>query len=244
LLLDRLDASLRRLPKPEWVWLNPFADAFVPQSDSLATDTLLVLRTLLNLGIGVTLRTRGGLPLARPLVLLARRFPHLLRVEVAFFTSERTLHNLWERGTASLPDRLSLCHALSQAGADVVARIGPIIPMVNDTESSLQSLLRSISAHGVDQVSLSWIKDTPGLRDQIAREVSRSKARVLGGFFEMGQGDGMLSDHIKEPRFNRIARLCQPLGLHLIDCYCCPAGMTHCLQGPKDREARQMTLLS
>ena len=83
-LLDCLDASLRRLPKPEWVWLNPFADAFVPQSDALATDTLLVLRTLMNLGIGVTLRTRGGLPLASPLVLLARRFPQLLRVEVAF----------------------------------------------------------------------------------------------------------------------------------------------------------------
>ena len=244
-VLDELSRMSRR--PPNWVWMNPFADAFVPGAEDLAETTLSLLPALLSRDVGVTLRTRGGLPHARPLVMLGRRFPEQLRVEVAFFTENMALQRQWEHGCASVRDRLDLIQALKRAGVDVVARVGPVVPMVNDDDESIVRLMRVLMAHGVDEVSLSWLADRPGLRPQIAREVSRSKARVLGGFFSMHEGprrDQELPDAIKTTRMDRFKAAAKPLGLELLRCRCSATGNQSCIKGPGGVQKRQLGLFS
>ena len=244
-VLDELNRMSRR--PPAWVWMNPFADAFVPGAEDLADTTLTLMPALLSRDVGVTLRTRGGLPGARALVTLARRFPKHLRIEVAFFTADRPLHRQWEVGAASVRDRLELLQALKRAGVEVVARVGPVVPMVNDAEDQITQLLRTLAAHGVDEVALSWVADRPGLRAQIGREVSASKARVLGGFFSMDGGlrrDQELPDQVKRVRSARFEAAAQPLGLGLLRCRCSHTGSASCVRGPGAIPDRQLGLFS
>ena len=186
-LLGRLTRDLRRHQKRlQWVWLAPASDPFAPSAAAdLAGPALQIAGLVLRHGIGVTLRTRGGLSEAQGLVTLARRHPGLLRVELGFFSEDRQLVARWERGTAPVVGRLALAAALRRAGAEVVARVGPILPLVNDGERALIDLTRSLGRNGIHTLVPQWIEAAPGLVKQVEREVSRSAARMLAGWFTM-----------------------------------------------------------
>ena len=185
-LLGRLTRDVQRFRKRlRWVWLGPEADPFVPSARELAGPALEMAGLLLRHGVGVTVHTRGGLEEARGLITLARRHPGLLRVQIGVFSLDRELVARWERGTAQVASRLGLAAALKRAGAEVVGRVGPIVPLVNDGEAALTDLARTLGRHGMHTVVPAWIQAGPGLVEQVQREVSRSAARMLAGWFSM-----------------------------------------------------------
>lgn len=187
-LLGRLARDLQRFRRRRslrWVWLSPSADPFVPAAPDLAGPALTLATELLREGIGVVVRTRGGLGEARGLLTIARRHPRMLRVEIGAFSADPTMEETWEHGTAPLGSRLRLARSLVESGADVVARVGPILPLVNDGEEDFRRLLRDLARHGIHTVVPEWIEDSLGLVKQVEREVSKSRARMLEGWFRM-----------------------------------------------------------
>jgi DNA repair photolyase len=226
------------------VWLSPASDAFTPVAPlALREATLEALSHLLRRGIGVTLTTRGGHPDGDGLLTLARRFPGLLRVEVAAFSADTAARERWEAGAARLGPRMALAGALQRAGAEVVGRIGPILPFANDSEADLRQLVRLFAAQGVRTVAPEWIADGPGLAAQVEREVSRSQARVLEGWMRQeqparGEPRG-LPLSVRRTRLERLVAVAEPLHVHVVTCACSvPGGAEVCLAGPSGLEGR------
>ena len=235
----------------QWVWLSPRADAFVPAARDLLRPTLACAQQLLEQGVGVVLQTRGGGPASRGLVELARAFPGRIRVDVGFFSSEVKLIRDWESGCAPVGARLALPETLRSAGADVHARVGPMIPLINDEPRPLRRLMRDLARCGVRSVIPYWLEEAPGLVRQIEHEVSRSRGRMVQGWFQMegardGVGPRRIPDHVRRHGIQRLHAAADQAGVSLTICSCASAqGQGACLWGPPAAgEQKQMDLFA
>jgi DNA repair photolyase len=244
-LVDRVRRDLRRFSGQKgWVWFSPWADPFVPSARDLAGPALKVAEELLRSGQGLTLRTRGGLSTAGGLVTLARRHPGRVRVEVGFFATDPQLAATWERGVASVDERVALAQALQSAGAEVIATIGPLIPLVNDSAQALSALGRRLRQAELLTWHPQWIRYAAGLVSQVRREVSRSSARILQGWFHMGRGAGQavpeLPERVRRTILGRLHEVADRYGAQLTVCRCTSSvGRGQCLDGPKGPMDRQ-----
>lgn len=221
-----------------WVWLSPSADAFVPGARDLVAPTLACARVLLEQGLGVLIHTRGGGPSARGLVELAREFPGMMRVDVGFFSSDVKLVRAWEPGCAPVGARLGLLESLAEVGAEVHARIGPIIPLINDEPRPLRRLVSDLARHGVHSLIPQWLEESPGLSRQIEREVSKSRARIVHGWLHMegareGVGPRRVPEHVRRHGITRLHAAADSAGVALVVCRCASnLGTGSCLSAP------------
>jgi DNA repair photolyase len=253
-IVERLGEDLwthRHRRSLRWVWLSPGADPFVPGARDLVEPTLACARTLLEHGLGVVLHTRGGGPAGRPLIALAREFPGMLRVDVGFFSPDVKLVRTWEAGCAPVGARLGFAESLAEAGADVRARIGPIIPLINDEPRPLRRLMRDLARHGVRSALPEWLEDAPGLVRQIEREVSKSRARMVQGWLQMEgarqpTGPRRVPEHVRRHGITRLHDAADVAGVALTICTCASdLGQGTCLSGPPVTSARkQMDLFA
>ena len=235
--LDRSMAHLGARRPTQWVWLSPFADPFVRGAAELAQPTLEAARWALRRGLGVTIRTRGDLALGAPLVELARQFPGKLRVEVGFFSVQRDLINMWERGVATLDARFAFAKALKRAGADVAAIIGPLIPMTNDGQRDLDELGRRLERAGLTTWIPKWLTYAPELLNQIQRDISRSQSRMIQGWLQMKRSgrsaEPQIPENIRRRILGRLHETADARGAHLVVCKCTTSlGRGRCIQGP------------
>jgi len=180
--LDRL----RRLP--DWLWFAPGEDAFTVSADpARRSEIVAMMRHLLGRDVDLAITTRGGIREARELVALSEAAPGRLAVKIGVFArdggGDAGLVGRWERGLAPTTQRLALASALVDAGAAVTLELGPIIPFVNDHQKGLDLLIRAASRAHVKHVAPRWIEDSQGLLHQVEREVGRSAARMLSGWF-------------------------------------------------------------
>jgi DNA repair photolyase len=244
-LLGRVRRDLRRFNGQKgWIWLSPWADPFVPAARDLAGPALKVAEELLRSGQELTLRTRGGLQTAGGLVTLARRHPGRVRVEIGFFSTDPELAMTWERGVATVEERLALAQALRRAGAEVIATIGPLIPLVNDSAQALASLGRRLRHADILRWNPQWVRYSAGLVPQVRREVSRSSARILQGWFHMGRGAGQavpeVPERVRQTILGRLHEVADRQGATLTVCRCTSSvGQGQCLGGPQESRARE-----
>lgn len=223
----------------------------MPGARDLVEPTLASARVLLEQDLGVVIRTRGGGPSARGLVELAREFPGLLRVDVGFFSSDVTLVRAWEPGCAPVGARLGLLESLQEAGAEVHARFGPIVPLINDEPRPLRRLASDLGRHGVQSLIPEWLEDAPGLSRQIEREVSKSRARIAHGWLHMegareGVGPRRIPEHVRRHGITRLHRAADSAGVALMVCRCASnLGTGSCLSAPIQASHRkQMDLFA
>ncbi len=213
----------RRRRHPAWVMLGPWSDAFVPGAEDLRGPALELAESLLQRGIGVTIRTRGELAGSGGLTTLARRHGDLLRVEVGFFSGGRGLNETWERGAGGIHGRAGLVKALQDAGADTGVRIGPLIPFINDEEWMLRDVVKLARQARATEITPHWIEDGPGLIRQVEREVSRSRARVLDGWFRLGHqrhGERAVPVARRLGAIAHLERAAGRFGMKVVTCRC------------------------
>jgi DNA repair photolyase len=183
------------------------------------------------------------MPAGESLVLVARRFPALLRVDLGFFSSRKEVCRAWERGAASIDARLELLGALTRAGVEVGVRLGPLIPSANDDASDWADLFASLARLGVREVVPTWLEPSRRLLAQIRREISPETARHLESFTH--SSDDMLAQGWRVATLNMMRHMASPLGIDVKRCRCGPdtAGASPCLLGPAETQKdRQLAL--
>ncbi|MBZ5631764.1 MAG: radical SAM protein [Acidobacteriia bacterium] len=144
----RFSEELRALPLGETVALGTATDPYQPAERryGVTRKMLEVFAAFAGLRLGIT--TKSDL-IPRDLDLLkeiARR--HYLTVSVTVTTVDRELARALEP-TAPRPDlRLAAVRSLADAGLKVVVGCAPVMPLINDNESSLDALAREAAAAG------------------------------------------------------------------------------------------------
>ena len=144
----RFREELRALPVGETVALGTATDPYQPAERryGVTRKMLEVFAGMSGLDLGIT--TKSDL-IARDVDLLkeiARR--HYVRVSMTVTTVDAELARLLEP-MAPRPDlRLGAVRTLANAGLRVVVGCAPVMPLINDSESSLDSLAREAAAAG------------------------------------------------------------------------------------------------
>jgi hypothetical protein len=228
---------------PRWVWVNPRADAYVEGARDLGALTTRVVSTLASRGIGALIHTRGGMPAGDGLVLVGRRFPGLLRVDLEFFSSRFDVTRRWERGASSMDARLDLLRRLRTSGVEVGVRLGPIIPSVNDDPSDWTPLLHRLSELGICDVTPTWLTPSRRLMTQIRREVSDESARRVESIIQ--SSDDTLYAQWRVATMNMLRHRAKPLGIEVTRCHCGPdvVRSSACVVGPSEVvKERQLAL--
>ncbi len=144
----RFREELQALPLGETIALGTATDPYQPAERryGVTRKMLEVFASTAGFHLGIT--TKSDL-IARDLVLLkevARR--HYLRISMTVTTVDVELARLLEP-MAPRPDlRLAAVRGLADAGLRVVVGCAPVMPLINDAESSLDALARDAAAAG------------------------------------------------------------------------------------------------
>ena len=141
-------SELRSLPLGETIALGTATDPYQPAERryGVTRKMLEVFASISGFDLGIT--TKSDL-VARDVDLLkeiSRR--HYLRVSVTVTTADPELARLLEP-MAPRPDlRLEAVRVLANAGLRVVVGCSPVMPLINDSEASLDALAREAAAAG------------------------------------------------------------------------------------------------
>jgi DNA repair photolyase len=144
----RFRKELRALPVGETVALGTATDPYQPAERryGITRKMLEVFASISGLHLGITTKSDLIVRDAELLKEVSRR--HYLRVSMTVTTIDADLARLLEP-MAPRPDlRLGAVRILSNAGLRVVVGCAPVMPLINDSEASLDELGREAAAAG------------------------------------------------------------------------------------------------
>jgi DNA repair photolyase len=140
--------DVRRLPPGAWVAIGTATDPYQPAERRfrITRKMLEVLAATHGLRIGITTKSDLIVRDADLLAEVARR--HRTGVMLTVTTLDAGLARLLEP-KAPRPDlRLGAIRTLSRAGVPVGAFVAPVLPLLNDSEASLDQVARAAADHG------------------------------------------------------------------------------------------------
>jgi DNA repair photolyase len=146
-------AELRRLKPGDRVWMGTSTDPYQP-AERRFNVTRQMLETFADerrLDIGVT--TKSDL-VARDAALMARiARKNRIRVHLTITTLDVRLARLLEPRAPRPELRLGAVRALSEAGIPVSVLAHPVMPLINDSETSLDAVCEAAVRHGATSFS-------------------------------------------------------------------------------------------
>ena len=148
----RFREELRALPLGETIALGTATDPYQPAERRYGVTRRMLGVFAGTAGFHLGITTKSDL-IARDVELLqevSRR--HYLRVSMTVTTVDADLARLLEP-MAPRPDlRLSAVRTLADAGIPVVVGCAPVMPLINDSEASLDALARDVAAAGASSL--------------------------------------------------------------------------------------------
>jgi len=136
-----------RRKKAGTVFISSVCDGWQPKEASYGL-TRQCLESLLRYRFQVSILTKNALA-GRDLDLLASS-KDLVDFGVTITTLDEGLRRLIEPGSSSSGERLNLLQEARRRGIRTHAFLGPLMPGLSDTGSSLESLLRAVKDTGID----------------------------------------------------------------------------------------------
>ena len=220
---------LEALDKPNYqckpIALGINTDAYQPL-EKHQRITRQLLETLLECRHPVSIITKGGLILRDLDLLTELARQGLCTVRVSLTTLDNDLKRRMEPRTAAPATRLKVIRQLSEAGVPVGIIIGPVIPVINDSE--LEAILEAAFEAGAERAS--WImlrlpleiadlfedwlhRHYPDRAEHVMNRMRDLRGGKLydGTFGRRMTGQGPYAELIRQ-RFNR---QCRKLGLNV-----------------------------
>lgn len=209
----------RKLPKR--VYFSPSSDAFqyLPEVQAVS---LASMRVLLEHGVEVAFLTKGFI--GEPFHELFATCPLLVYVQVGITSLNRKLWRVFEPRTAPPEQRIAGARTLRLLGAEVTARLDPLIPDVTDTQENLAPLLERLADAGITFAAASYVFLRSGFGRSLARQLSECGCDPSGWpqhVFGDGCGGGaMTSVEERRQRFERLTQLGRSHGITIQPCRC------------------------
>jgi DNA repair photolyase len=153
--IERLRRDIDRIPKNILIEMSSSSDPY-PSIESQYNLTRRTLFTLLSRGFKVLVLTKSSL-IVKDLDVL-KKFRNNVVVSITITTLDESIALRLEPGAPLPSERLRAIEILTQSGIKVVARIDPIIPLVNDDFNNIKKLVSELSKRGVLQITSSTYK--------------------------------------------------------------------------------------
>jgi DNA repair photolyase len=204
----RFRDELRKLPSGETIALGTATDPYQPAERryGVTRKMLEVFASTAGFHLGIT--TKSDL-ITRDLDLLreiARR--HYLRISMTVTTVNRDLARLLEP-MAPRPDlRLAAVRELANCGFKVVVGCSPVMPMINDSEESLDTLACAAAAAGAHRLwaNVLFLKPCayqvflPFLEERFPEMVRKYRERYGRGAYLRGAYPEMIQERVEQVR--------------------------------------------
>ena len=204
----RFREELGKLPPGEKIALGTATDPYQPAERryGIMRKMLEVFASTAGFHLGIT--TKSDL-ITRDLDLLreiARR--HYVRISMTVTTVDRELVRLLEP-MAPRPDlRLAAVRVLSDAGFQVVVGCAPVMPLINDSEESLDALARDAAAAGAHRLwaNVLFLKPCayqvflPFLEERFPELVRKYRERYARAAYLRGSYPEMIEQRVEQVR--------------------------------------------
>ncbi|HSP68445.1 MAG TPA: radical SAM protein [Bryobacteraceae bacterium] len=204
----RFREELGKLPPGEKIALGTATDPYQPAERryGIMRKMLEVFASTAGFHLGIT--TKSDL-ITRDLDLLreiARR--HYVRISMTVTTVDRELARLLEP-MAPRPDlRLAAVRVLSDAGFQVVVGCAPVMPLINDSEESLDALARDAAAAGAHRLwaNVLFLKPCayqvflPFLEERFPELVRKYRERYARAAYLRGSYPEMIEQRVEQVR--------------------------------------------
>ena len=186
--------EVQRLPPGAWVAIGTATDPYQPAERRyrITRRMLEVFAGTSGLKIGITTKSDLIARDADVLAEVSRR--HNTGVMLTVTTTDARLARLLEPKAPRPELRLRAIEALAQAGVAAGAFVAPVLPLLNDSESSLEAVARAAAAHGARYfaANLLFLKPSaaavflPFLEAHYPRLVRRYRERFARGAYLSG----------------------------------------------------------
>jgi len=157
-LVPSIVRDLKVLPKGVLIELSSSSDPYTSPENELQL-TRKVLQLLLESSMRVLITTKSAL-VVRDLDILSK-FRGRVSVAITITTPNNALAKVLEPSAPPPSERLKAIETLRKHGIAVTLRLDPVIPMLNDDCSEIQSLIENAAKAGALQVTTSTYKAKP-----------------------------------------------------------------------------------
>jgi DNA repair photolyase len=247
-LADQVIAELSQLETrgqlPRMILFNTTTDGFcgLKEVNKIAAACL---EAFFARGIYVNLTTKGLLPDEVIEVLI--RHSELVTVTGTVAALSESFASRFEPHVPPAPQRLAILRRLLERGVPVRGRIEPLIPMENDGERDIMSLLELFRRSGLKEVVVSYLQLDRFTRPHLKQRIGAVHYGMLKPWYEDSDGVGrFLSDkEYRLKKYNEIKKLGTKAGVRVMVCACRNADLYtgRCFVMPAQLNGPQKTLL-
>ncbi len=124
-----------------------------------------------------------------------------VEVGITITTLDKELASIIEPGAPGPERRLDALRTLAENGIRTWAFLGPVIPMMNDSENGITELLGAIRDAGIGEVQFDRLRIKPLLRERMAVILGREmdvEMDVIAGILDDPAWYGMVSKNIEK----------------------------------------------
>lgn len=208
----RFRAELRKLPTGETLAIGTATDPYQPAERRFRVTRRMLEELARVDGLRVGIVTKSDL-IARDAPLLAevaRR--HYLTVSMTITTTEDELARLLEP-MAPRPDlRFGALESLRQAGIRAAAFCAPVLPLINDSEASLEAVAREAAARGASGFGYSVLFLKPCARQVFLPFLEQRFPALLRRYRQRFERSAYLRGDYPERIRERVARIRRKYG--------------------------------
>jgi DNA repair photolyase len=186
-----IDNILGTSISPNGIYLSPKSDPF---SELAKENTHRVLEKFLPEGTGVELITKKKIP--EKTIKLISQYPNQVVPNITLCRIDQELNNYIEKNAATTRERLDTIKDLSEAGMNVIVRMTPVFPIIDDGYETLEDFVCQISEAGAFQVKVAYavIRDALAFRSIINKMIMHPRLKqawdVMTDTIEIYKGKG------------------------------------------------------
>ncbi|MEM1684105.1 MAG: radical SAM protein [Ignisphaera sp.] len=188
--LDRLVKDVMKLPKNSLIEMSSSSDPY-PAIEISYRLTRSALEILLSHGFKVLIVTKSSM-VTRDLDIL-KKYRDNVVVSITITTLDSSVSSKLEPNAPLPNERIKAIEILTKNGLNVVARIDPIIPYINDEYNDLRKLIKLLSIVGVKQITTSTykarsdsltriIKAFPNIKDRLIEMYNKDSSEYIHGY--------------------------------------------------------------
>lgn len=209
--------ELAKLKRGQAIWMGTATDPYQPAERRFQISRRILEAFSRESGLELGITTKSDL-IARDAELLARvARKNLVRVHLTITTLDPALARLLEP-RAPRPDlRLGAVRKLTESGIPVSVLAHPVMPLINDSEKSLEAVCAEAVKNGASAFSAAPLFLKPCAQQVFFPFLAERFPHLLGRYRERFENNAYLKGHYPELIADRLRNIRERHGLHRID---------------------------